>query len=150
MLFIAESEVEKLLEFEELRLAMEEALIQFSAARVDQPLRTILRLPEYEGWFGLMPCVYGPVIGAKLVTVFPKNAELSIHTHNAIIVLFRTETGEPLAILEGRTITARRTAAVSAAATNQLAPPGSTPVGDFGKRSTGESTLRGSETSQAF
>ena len=101
---------------------MEEALLQFSAGHVTQPLRSVLQVTEHEGWLGLMPCVYGPVFGTKLVTVFPQNAGLSIHTHNAVVVLFRSHTGEPFAILEGRTITARRTAAVSAIATNELAP----------------------------
>ncbi len=44
-----------------------------------------------------------------------------LHTHQASIQLFRAETGEPLAILGGRAITALRTAAVSALATRELA-----------------------------
>ena len=41
----------------------------------------------------------------------------------AVVLLFRLETGEPLAVLDGRLITERRTAAVSAAVTNRLAAP---------------------------
>jgi ornithine cyclodeaminase/alanine dehydrogenase-like protein (mu-crystallin family) len=40
----------------------------------------------------------------------------------AMVMLFRTETGEPLAVMDGRLITEMRTAAVSAAVTNRLAP----------------------------
>jgi thiomorpholine-carboxylate dehydrogenase len=43
----------------------------------------------------------------------------------AMILLFRADTGEPLAVMDGRLITEMRTAAVSAAATKYLAPPGS-------------------------
>jgi thiomorpholine-carboxylate dehydrogenase len=43
----------------------------------------------------------------------------------AMILLFRTDTGEPLAVMDGRLITEMRTAAVSAAATRHLEPPGS-------------------------
>ena len=65
--------------------------------------------------------VYRNVIGVKLVTVFPQNATRGLHTHDAIIQLFDRETGEALATLGGRTITALRTAAVSALATRELA-----------------------------
>src|SRR4051794_36187717 len=42
-------------------------------------------------------------------------------THAAVIVLFHPETGEPLAIMDGRLITEMRTAAVSAVATKAMA-----------------------------
>lgn len=121
MLSISEQEVERLLDRTELRDQMQRALIDLSAGRVQQPLRSVLRIAEHDAWFGLMPAVYGSVIGAKLVTVFPRNAATGLHTHNAMIHLFRAETGEPLAIVGGRVITAFRTAAVSALATRELA-----------------------------
>jgi ornithine cyclodeaminase/alanine dehydrogenase-like protein (mu-crystallin family) len=65
------------------------------------------------------------VFGAKLVTVFPENATRGLHTHHAVIQLFRADTGEPLAIMDGRHITAWRTAAVSAIATRELSNPDS-------------------------
>jgi thiomorpholine-carboxylate dehydrogenase len=70
-----------------------------------------------------MPAVYGGVMGAKLVTFYPKNVELGKHTHMAMIQLFRSDTGEPLAVLDGRLITEMRTAAVSAVAVDHLAHP---------------------------
>jgi thiomorpholine-carboxylate dehydrogenase len=70
-----------------------------------------------------MPAIHGDVMGAKLVTVFPRNAGTHLHTHQALIVLFSARTGEPLATLDGRAITAWRTAAVSALATQELAHP---------------------------
>ncbi len=123
MLLISEDEVERLLDLAELRAVMETALIELSAGRVTQPLRTVIPIARHAGWFGLMPAVYRDVIGAKLVTVFPQNASRGLHTHDAVIHLFRTETGEPLAILGGRLITAWRTAAVSSIATRELANP---------------------------
>jgi ornithine cyclodeaminase/alanine dehydrogenase-like protein (mu-crystallin family) len=58
-------------------------------------------------------------LGAKLVTFYPENK--GIPTHHAMILLFRPETGEPLAVMDGRLITEMRTAAVSAVATKLLA-----------------------------
>lgn len=120
MLIFSEGEVERLLDLTELRAAMERALIELSAGRVTQPVRSVVRVTEYDGWFGLMPAVYGDVRGSKLVTVFPGNATRGLPTHNGMIQLFRAETGEPLAMLGSRVITALRTAAVSALATREL------------------------------
>ncbi len=123
MLLISEDEVERLLDLTELREEMEIALTELSTGRVTQPLRNSLRIEEHDGWFGIMPAVYREVIGTKLVTVFPANSKRHLQTHNAMIQLFRAETGEPLATLGGRVITALRTAAVSAIATRELARP---------------------------
>lgn len=120
MLIVSDTEVERLLDWKELSGAMERALIEFSAGRVTQPVRSILTVKDSGGLFGVMPAIYENVIGTKLVTVFPGNASLGLHTHNALISLFRAETGEPLAVLGGRVITAWRTAAVSALATREL------------------------------
>ena len=107
--------------FEALIPVVRRALMDFSAGRIRQPVRTILPIPEQGGWFGLMPAAMGEVFGAKLVTFFPGNAG-TLPTHMAVIQLFRAETGEPLATMDGRLITEMRTAAVSAVATDLLAP----------------------------
>ena len=80
-----------------------------------QPVRTILPVERHQGFFGLMPA-YADALGAKLVTFYPGNR--GVPTHHALIVLFRPETGEPLAVLDGTYITEMRTAAVSAIATD--------------------------------
>ena len=46
-----------------------------------------------------------------------------MHTHHALIVMFKPETGEPVAVIDGRLITEMRTAAASAVATERLARP---------------------------
>jgi ornithine cyclodeaminase/alanine dehydrogenase-like protein (mu-crystallin family) len=121
MIFLDEERVRALLRWDELLPLMKKALIDFSAGRVKQPVRTVIPVPEQAAFFGLMPAVYGDVMGTKLVSVFPRNAERGLHTHLATIQLFRADTGEPLALMDGRVITAWRTAAVSAIATQALA-----------------------------
>src|SRR5664280_3811282 len=103
--------------------AMERALIDFSAGRVLHPVRSVISVPQYSAFMGLMPAVYGDIMGTKLVNLYPHNATRWLPTHLAIIVLFRSETGAPLAVMEGRLITELRTAAVSAVATRLLSPP---------------------------
>jgi len=118
--FLDEAAVRAVLRMDELIEAVEQALIAFSAGRVEQPVRQIVK--SHDGFFGTMPAG-GPDVGmgVKLVTFYPDNAALGLHTHNAVIALFRPETGEPLAIMDGRLITELRTAAASAVATRALA-----------------------------
>jgi thiomorpholine-carboxylate dehydrogenase len=70
-----------------------------------------------------MPAVADEAMGAKLVSFYPGNEEKGTPTHHAMILLFRPDTGEPLAVMDGRLITEMRTAAVSAAVTKYLAAP---------------------------
>jgi ornithine cyclodeaminase/alanine dehydrogenase-like protein (mu-crystallin family) len=120
MIFLNEERVQALLRWDELFPVMEQALRDFSAGRVIQPVRTVIYIPEQAAFFGIMPAVYGDVIGTKLVSVFPRNVQRGLHTHLATVQLFRADTGEPLATMDGRVITAWRTAAVSAIATRAL------------------------------
>jgi alanine dehydrogenase len=115
-----EDAVRRHLRLEDLIPAMARALADLSAGRVVQPVRTMLPVAEHQGFFAVMPAYTG-ALGAKLVTFYPGNR--GIPTHHALILLFRPETGEPLATLDGRLITEMRTAAVSAVATQLLARP---------------------------
>jgi thiomorpholine-carboxylate dehydrogenase len=121
MLQISEEQIRPLLTYEALIPAMEQALIRFSAGKIYQPVRSIVRVPEEHGLLGLMPAVDGDVMGIKLVTVYENNGALGLPTHQAVIQLFSAKTGEPLASMDGRLITEMRTAAVSAVATKLLA-----------------------------
>jgi ornithine cyclodeaminase/alanine dehydrogenase-like protein (mu-crystallin family) len=112
--------VQRLLTYQELIPAIERALADLSAGRVVQPVRSIVPVAPHHGFFGVMPAFAG-ALGAKLVAFYPQN--VGIHTHHAVIVLFRPETGEPLALMDGRLITEMRTAAASAVATKHLARP---------------------------
>lgn len=123
MLILNEDQVRSVLGTGSLILAMEKALVDFSAGRVVQPVRSSLLVPEHTAFLGVMPAVYGEVMGAKLVTVYPNNPALNLPSHQALIILFRSSTGEPLAVVDGRLITEMRTAAVTAAATKLLAKP---------------------------
>ena len=125
VLFLGEERVRQLLRWEELIPAMEGALSAFSAGRVLQPVRQMLTIEEGKRYLGVMPAVAEDAMGAKLVSFYPGNAGTGVPTHLAMILLFRTDTGEPLAIIDGRLITEMRTAAVSAAVTKYLALPDS-------------------------
>jgi thiomorpholine-carboxylate dehydrogenase len=121
--FLDETAVQRLLQPKDLLRALECALIDFSAGRVVHPVRSIVSVPQHAGFMGLMPAVYGDIMGTKLVNLYPNNAARGLPTHLGVIVLFRADTGEPLAVMDGRLITELRTAAVSAVATRLLSAP---------------------------
>ena len=121
--YFDEEAVRRVLTYETLIAAMEYALADFSAGKVVQPVRSILPVAEHHGFFGVMPAVYGDIMGAKLVTLYPRNAHTVLPTHQGIIALLSATTGEPLAMMDGRLITEMRTAAVTAVATKYLSEP---------------------------
>ena len=122
-LFLNEEQVRQHLRMADLIPAMEKALIEFSAGKVTQPVRSVINVDPPGGFLGLMPAHTADGLGLKAVTFYPSNAERGIPTHMATIFLVDPETGTPLAVMDGRLITEMRTAAVSAAATKLLASP---------------------------
>jgi thiomorpholine-carboxylate dehydrogenase len=123
ILNFTEADIAKVLRYEQLIPAMEKALSAFSAGQVIQPVRNMLTIEEAKRFLGIMPAVTEEGMGAKLVCFFPKNAGSNLPTHLAMIMLFRSDTGQPLAFMDGGLITEMRTAAVSAAVTKHLASP---------------------------
>jgi alanine dehydrogenase len=121
--FLDEDDIRPRLRMPDLIEAMERALAEFSAGRVQQPVRTMLEFGMDHSIFGLMPSYVPslPALGAKLVTVCAGNAARGLGTHQALIVMLNPETGLPEAVLDGRYITEARTAAVSAVSVRRLA-----------------------------
>src|SRR6266700_5940677 len=119
-----EPAVQQRLHYQDLIPVIAEALAALSSGKVVQPVRAVLPVAPHRGFFAVMPAYAdggagAGGLGAKLVTFYPHN--VGIHTHHAVIVLFKAETGEPLAVMDGRLITEMRTAAASAVATQRLA-----------------------------
>src|SRR2546421_8339329 len=110
---LEEPAVAQRLRYQDLIPAIADALAALSGGRVVHPVRAVLPVAPHHAFFALMPA-YAGSLGAKLVTFYPQN--VGIHTHHALIVMFKAETGEPLAVMDGRLITEMRTAAASAAA----------------------------------
>lgn len=120
--YLDEEQVRAVLRMEELIPAVERALIAFSAGRVAQPARQILPVEPHGGLFAAMPVASAEAgVGVKCFTFYPGNAARGLPTHLAAILLFHPETGQPLAVMDGRLITEMRTAAASALATRAMA-----------------------------
>src|SRR5262249_41217726 len=124
-LFLNEEQVREHLRMAELIPAMEKALIDFSAGRVTQPVRSIISvdLAAATGFLGLMPALAPDGLGLKAVTFYPSNAERGIPTHMATIFLVDPQTATPLAIMDGRLITEMTRSPVPAAASKVIESP---------------------------
>ena len=92
--------------------------------RIEVPARYHHTVPvdgEAEGTLLVMPAWRrGDFLGVKVVTVFPGNRQRDLPSVMGSYLLLGGATGEPLALIDGPELTARRTAAASALASRYL------------------------------
>lgn len=123
MLVLTGAQVEALLELDALIGALGEAMAELSAGRASAPERVAALVPERDGLLAAMPGFVpsAGVLMAKLVSLFPGNARTGLPTHQAVVVAFDPDTGQPAALLDGTALTAIRTGACSALSARLLA-----------------------------
>ncbi len=123
MLLLNRSEVESLLDLDQLIDALGPAMAELSAGRVSMPARILSLVDEPRGLLAAMPVYLGSTrtLATKLVTLFPENEGRDVPTHQAVILVFDAATGSPCALMDGTVIPAARTAAGSALSARLLA-----------------------------
>lgn len=124
MRFIDHDEVAQRLTYEVAIPIVREAMIAFSTGQTRQLLRSIIPLAQGR-MFGIMPGALGEraPFGAKIISVYPENFEAGLQSHQGVIVLFDPESGAPVCVVHAGEVTAIRTAAASAVATDAMARP---------------------------
>ena len=120
MLILSRREVEQLLDPHELITALEEGFKALSAGQMNVPPRNQVTAPKGV-LLGMPAYMSNHHMSVKLVSVFHENHKLNIPGHQAIITLFDSETGTPIAFMDGEYITALRTAAGAILSVNLLA-----------------------------
>jgi len=125
VLFVNEAGVRRLLPMDACVPLMRQALTALARGDAVLPLRSLVRLPDGSGLLGMMPGYLGEPrsFGIKVVSVMPGNHGTPYDSHQGVVLLFGLSHGELLAIIDATAITALRTAAASAAATDVLARP---------------------------
>jgi ornithine cyclodeaminase/alanine dehydrogenase-like protein (mu-crystallin family) len=125
MRVIDREEVAKRLTYEVCIPIVRQAMMAFSKGETRQHLRSIIPLAQGH-LFGIMPGALGESapFGAKLVSVYPENFEQGRQSHQGLVILFEPITGAPVCVVHAGEITAIRTAAASAVATDALARAG--------------------------
>ncbi|MFN8434370.1 MAG: ornithine cyclodeaminase family protein [Anaerolineales bacterium] len=141
MLILSRKEVEKLLDPQELLSALEEGFKALSAGQLNVPPRNQAIAPKglLVGMPAYMP---GQLMSVKLVTVFHEN----VPAHQAVIALFDSETGTPVAFMDGEYITALRTAAGAILSIKHLARKESKRLAIIGAGVLGNAHLKMIET----
>jgi len=125
-LVVSHADVERLLPMSSCIDVMADALAATSRGDALLPLRQVLRVGGGRSAFAVMPAVlggqHGPAaIGAKVITVFPRNDATPYDSHIGVVLYFDDVHGRLLAIIDASSVTAIRTAAVSGLATRLLA-----------------------------
>ena len=122
MRFIDREEVSQRLTYERCIPIVRRAMIAFSKGETKHLLRSIIPLSDGR-LFGIMPGALGShaAFGAKLISVFHENSARGVQSHQGLVVLFDPQTGAPVCAVHAGEITAIRTAAASAVATDALA-----------------------------
>ena len=99
-------------------------LANFLSEKIEVPQRSHLDMGD--NTLLLMPAWNDKFCGVKIALAFPNNYKIGKPTIHAVYTLFDANTGEPLAQMDGKTITNKRTAAASALASNYLSKKEST------------------------
>ena len=136
MLILSKEEVRQALPMSEMIAATKDAFAALSSGKAEIPLRSHLTIPPHGGTSLFMPAYLqdktGETLAIKIVSIFPHNLDRDLPLIHAAVLVLEADTGRPLALLEGGSLTAIRTGAVSGAATDLLARSDSQVVGIFG------------------
>jgi alanine dehydrogenase len=107
------------------------AFLHFHAGEWSMPSKVYLQSPPF-GDFRAMPALGGGFASLKWITSFPGNPARGLPTVTGVICLSDATTGEPLMLLDARSVTALRTGAAAAVATQALARGDARTVGIVG------------------
>lgn len=131
---VSGSDVQRLLTPARCYEAVADAMRLTSQGAALQPIRTKMDVPGTGGFLGMMPgAISEPAcFGIKVVSAFPANSRQGLPAHRGLVMLFEPAHGALVAIIDGREVTAIRTAAASAVATDVLARADARVLGIYG------------------
>lgn len=125
MLVLTGADVRAALSYDDCIDAVAAVMPAVSRGEAVLPLRAFMPVPGSPGRIGWMPgAIESPrCCGIKVVAKYPTPADGSRGSHVGVVLLFDSDTGDPVAMLDGAMLTAIRTASASAVATRALARP---------------------------
>jgi len=130
MLYINKKTIEAVAEPGEMIKTVENAFIAFGKGEYVMPARFGF---EHHGKTVLyMPCFTPDIFGAKTLTIVPENRLKGLPSIDGFVILNHGETGEPLALLDAKSITAWRTGATGALAAKYLSHKNADSLGIVG------------------
>lgn len=130
MLFIDKEKIQENINLNEMMDIIEHAYDIFWKDDYYMPLRQVV---EYENKSLMyMPCYTKDIIGTKILSIFPDNANIGLPSIDGLVVLNDPATGKPEAVLDGQEITAWRTGAIGGVAIRHLAKKDASSVAIIG------------------
>lgn len=145
LLFIKGHEIFQIIKMVEAIKAVEDGFLSLYQGKVLMPQRTVLNSGFNRGTLLTMPVLVSskpPSMAIKVITVYPQNPELfNLPTIQGLVLLYDSEKGNPLAILDGAALTSLRTGAAGGVAAKYLARENSKTVTLFGVGAQGETQL---------
>jgi len=132
-LLLGRKDLEKILTMELALPAVEAAFAAHGRGDVLMPPKLYLPLPKHRGDFRAMPAYFDGAAGVKWVNMHPENpARHQLPAVMGVYILSDPDTAAPLAILDGPLLTAFRTGAAGAVASQHLAPKDAATIGLVG------------------
>ncbi|MEZ5333832.1 MAG: alanine dehydrogenase [Methanolobus sp.] len=134
VLWLEQKEVKSIIDMPSTFSAVENGFREHGLKKVQMPPKSYLYFEKHNGDLRTMPSFMEEkdIAGVKIVNVHPDNREKGLPTVMAVIVLNSTETGAPLAMMDGTHITDMRTGAAGGVAAKYLARSDSHIVGMVG------------------
>lgn len=130
MRYLSPSDIRQALSYEEMMAAVEEAFLLFAQGQCAMADRSALT--QGRTTLATMPCFAGGYAATKLIASSPDNARRGLPSLYGTVLLSQGDTGQPVALLEGNTLTALRTGAIGGLAARHLAPEGAASAGLVG------------------
>lgn len=134
ILWLNRKEVESLLDMKGTLNVVEEAFRQHGLKKVQMPSKLYLFFKKHNGDLRTMPAYLEEqdIAGVKIVNVHPDNPKKGLPTVMALVILNSTETGTPIAVMDGTHLTDMRTGAGGGVAVKYLARKNAKTVGFVG------------------
>ncbi len=145
ILWLNKNEVESLLDMKSALMVVEEAFRQHGLKKVQIPSKLYLYFKKHNGDLRTMPAYLEEqdIAGVKIVNVHPDNPKIGLPTVMALVILNSTETGAPVALMDGTYLTDMRTGAAGGIAVKHLAHRNSRTVGFVGTGNQAKTQLLG-------
>lgn len=130
MIFLNRETIEKIISLEETMDSVEDAFLAYESNNFKMPDR--IHVNNNENTLLYMPCFTTKIFGTKSLTIFPKNSEVGKPVIDGFMTLNDPITGEPLAMIDGKTLTEIRTGAVGGVGAKHLSKIDSSTLGVIG------------------
>ncbi|NHJ04122.1 MAG: hypothetical protein EAX90_04820 [Candidatus Heimdallarchaeota archaeon] len=140
---LSTEDVKQALSMQQAIETIKEAFIQITENKAIIPPRIHLGIPKFKGDSLIMPVFIPNIkkIGLKVINLFSDNPKKNLPLIHALVLIFDSTNGYPIAMMNGSYLTALRTGAGSGVATDLLANKDSRIISIFGAGEQGRTQL---------